>query len=98
MLTFFVPFIFGKKAVMIPIKGRNAQILKTYSILVSSATAPNTAEPIPPIPNMNPKNNPATKPILSGIRSVAYTKMAENAEAMIKPIITANAIVHAKER
>ena len=56
---------------MIPIKGKNAQILNTNPILVSSATAPSTAEPIPLIPNINPKNNPATKPIVLAIRSVA---------------------------
>jgi hypothetical protein len=88
----------GKNAVMIPINGRNAQILNTYSILVSSATAPKTADPIPPIPNINPKNNPATNPILLGKRSVAKTKMAENAEAMINPIKTANVIVQNNDR
>ena len=68
---FLFPLMFGKNAVMIPINGKNAQILKTYSMLVSSATAPKTAEPIPPSPNMNPMISPANNTILSGIKSVS---------------------------
>ena len=55
-------------------------------MLVLSANAPKTAEPKPPIPNANPKNNPDTMPTLPGNNSCAYTSMAEKAEAMIKPI------------
>ena len=55
-------------------------------MLVLSANAPKTAEPRPPIPNANPKNNPETRPTFPGNNSCAYTNMAEKAEAIIKPI------------
>ena len=39
--------------------------------LVTSASHPKKAEPIPPNPNINPKKIPAIMPTLSGIKSVA---------------------------
>ena len=73
-----------------PNKGKNAQILKTYIIPLWSASLPSKADPIPAIPNANPKNNPLTIPTLPGINSCAYTNIAENAEAITTPVITAN--------
>ena len=40
-----------------------------------------------------PKNTPAIMPTLSGIRSVAQTSMAENADEMTRPMMTANKTV-----
>lgn len=57
-------------------------------MLVLSARFPNKAEPIPPMPKAKPKNRPDTNPILPGINSCAYTKIAENAEDKINPIGT----------
>ncbi len=67
--TFFLPPISGKNPVNKPIKGKNAQTLNTYCMLVLSANAPSNAEPIPPIPKAKPKNNPAISPTLPGINS-----------------------------
>ena len=64
-------FIFGKKQAITPSNGNNVLILKTNSILVSSANQPKKADPIPPSPNINPKNIPEIIPILSGFKSVA---------------------------
>jgi len=71
--TLLLPYVplFGKKPVNNPIKGRNAQTLNTYCMLVWSASIPNNAEPIPPMPNANPKNKPAIVPTLPGINSCA---------------------------
>src|ERR1044072_4374187 len=80
--------MFGKKPVIIPSNGKNAHILNTNVKLVSSASFPNKAEPRPPIPKAKPKNNPAIMPTLPGTNSVAYTKIAENADEMIRPMIT----------
>lgn len=80
----------GNKPVNKPINGRNAQMLNTYSILVESASFPNNADPMPPIPKAKPKNSPATNPTFPGINSCAYTKIAENADAKIIPIGTIN--------
>ena len=55
-------------------------------MLVLSASMPSTAEPKPPIPNAKPKNNPETIPTLPGNNSCAYTRIAENADAIIMPI------------
>lgn len=57
-------------------------------MLVWSASIPKTAEPMPPIPKANPKNNPDTIPTFPGISSWAYTNIAENAEERMKPIKT----------
>ena len=54
-------------------------------MLVLSANQPKNAEPKPPKPNIRPKNMPAIRPTLSGIKSVAYTTIDEKAEAMINP-------------
>ena len=78
---------FGKKPVSKPINGKNEQIQKTYSMLVLSATLPKIAEPIPAIPNAKPKNKPAIMPTFPGMSSCAYTKIAENADDRIKPIM-----------
>ena len=67
----FFPPIFGKKPVINPIRGRKAQTLYTKNMLVWSAKIPNTAEPRPPMPKANPKNNPETIPTLPGINSCA---------------------------
>ena len=71
LFYFFFVSMFGKNPVNKPIKGRNAQTLNTYSILVESASFPNSADPIPPMPKAKPKNKPATKPTLPGISSCA---------------------------
>src|SRR5450755_3473119 len=65
-------------------------------MLVRSASAPNKAEPKPPIPNAKPKNKPDIIPILPGTSSCAYTSMAEKAEASITPIKTDSTLVQNK--
>ena len=89
-------FMLGKKQAMIPISGNSVLIWKINSMLVRSANHPKNAEPKPPNPNINPKNIPAIIPTLSGMRSVAYTSMAEKAEAMTNPTTTARTSVHPK--
>jgi hypothetical protein len=59
-------------------------------MLVLSARFPSKADPIPPIPNANPKNKPDTIPIFPGINSWAYTNIAGNAEDNINPMGTIN--------
>ena len=93
MLFFWV---FGKNPAMMPSNGRKALTWKMNSILVLSASHPKKAEPSPPSPNISPKKMPAINPTLSGIRSVAYTTMEENAEAMIKPERKVKIMVHVK--
>ncbi len=66
-------------------------------MLVWSASAPNSAEPRPPIPKAKPKNNPAIIPTFPGIKSWAYTKIAEKAEARINPINTVSTAVKNSE-
>lgn len=83
---------------MMPKSGNHVLTWKINSILVLSANHPKKAEPMPPSPNINPKKMPAIIPNLSGIKSVAYTTMAENAEAIISPVITAITIVQPKFR
>ena len=65
-------------------------------MLVLSANQPKKADPSPPKPNISPKKMPAINPTLSGIRSVAYTTMEENAEAMINPDKKVQIMVHRK--
>lgn len=89
-------FKFGKKTVIIPIKGKKAQTEKTYDMLVSSASFPNKAEPMPPNPKESPKNNPAMVPTFPGSNSVPYTKIAEKAEEIIRPMRMAKMMVHCK--
>src|SRR5687768_3996140 len=91
-LTFFASTL-GSKPVTTPRSGRKAQTLKTKAILVWSARFPRTADPKPPRPKAKPKNKPAIVPTFPGTRSVAYTRIAENAEAMITPMITARTTV-----
>src|SRR4051812_10995049 len=62
-------------------------------MLVRSASQPRTAAPTPPIPNANPKNSPATIPTRLGSSSWAYTMIAENADARIRPIGTVSTVV-----
>ena len=81
----FVFCVFGKKPAMIPKRGKKALTWKINSILVLSASQPKKAEPRPASPNINPKKIPAINPTLSGIKSVAYTTIDENAEAIINP-------------
>ena len=88
--------VFGKNPAMMPSNGRKALTWKMNSILVLSASQPKKAEPRPPRPNIRPKKMPAINPTLSGIRSVAYTTMEENAEAMISPDMKVQMIVHVK--
>ncbi|MNH37841.1 hypothetical protein D3C79_987980 [compost metagenome] len=52
-----------------------------------SARCPSSAAPMPPKPNIRPKNTPAIMPTLPGTSSWAKTTMAENAEARMKPMI-----------
>lgn len=61
----------GKNPAMIPNRGSSALTLKINSILVSSASQPKNAEPIPPRPNISPKKIPEIIPTLSGFKSVA---------------------------
>ena len=89
-------WVFGKNPAMMPSNGRKALTWKINSILVLSASHPKKAEPSPPSPNIRPKKMPAINPTLSGIRSVAYTTMEENAEAMIKPERKVQMMVHVK--
>lgn len=65
-------------------------------MLVLSASHPKNAEPIPPSPKFKPKNRPAIIPILFGFNSVAYTNIAEKAEEITSPIMTARIIVNVK--
>ena len=81
---------------MTPNNGRKALTWNMNSILVLSANQPKKAEPIPPKPNISPKKMPAIIPTLSGIKSVAYTTMEENAEAIIIPDMKVQMIVHVK--
>lgn len=57
-------------------------------MLLMSASLPSAAAPIPPMPKAKPKNRPDTVPTLPGTSSYANTRIAENAEARITPIIT----------
>ena len=73
-----VPFTFDYEALAgevvaftIDHEGFPYEAVKTNSILVSSANQPKKADPIPPSPNINPKNIPEIIPILSGFKSVA---------------------------
>ena len=50
------------------------------------------------MPKAKPKNRPETVPTLPGISSCAKTRMAENADAMTKPMITVNTVVQARSR
>ena len=81
---------------MIPSNGRKALTWKMNPMLVLSANQPKKADPKPPKPNISPKNMPAIRPTLSGIRSVAYTTMEENAEAIISPDRNVQMMVHVK--
>ena len=83
----------GKKAAMMPSNGSHALTSKIKPMLVWSASHPKNAEPMPPSPNISPKNTPATSPTLSGIKSVAYTTIEENAEAIIRPAKNAQTTV-----
>ena len=65
-------------------------------MLVLSASHPKKADPIPPSPKFSPKNSPAIMPTLSGFNSVAYTSMAENADEITSPIMTASRMVSMK--
>ena len=65
-------------------------------MLMRSASLPRNADPIPPIPNAKPKNKPETMPILPGISSCAYTRIAEKADARINPMITLRTLVQNK--
>lgn len=62
-------------------------------MLVLSASHPKNAEPMPPRPNMRPKKTPEIIPILSGIRSVAYTTIDENADEITRPMMTDRTMV-----
>ena len=61
----------GRKPAMTPSSGSSELMRKMYSMLVRSASHPKKAEPMPPRPNISPKNTPQTSPTLSGNRSVA---------------------------
>ena len=88
----------GRKPAMMPSSGRYALTLKINSMLVLSASQPKKAEPKPPKPNIKPKNTPDIMPILSGIRSVAYTTIDEKAEAMIRPAMKVQIMVSGRLR
>ena len=83
----------GRNPAIIPSRGRNALAWKMVSMDVLSASQPKKAEPIPPSPNMSPKNTPEMRPTLSGIMSVAYTTIEENADAMMRLAMKAQVIV-----
>lgn len=93
---FFFFCVFGRKPAMMPSNGKKALTWKMNSMLVLSASQPKKAEPRPPNPNINPKKMPAISPTLSGIKSVAYTTMDENAEAIIKPDRKVQMMVHVR--
>src|SRR6185503_16423699 len=76
----------GRNHVRSPIKGRNEQAKNTNSTLVASASLPSTAEPIPARPKANPKKRPAMSPTFPGTSSMAYTRIAGNADAIIAPM------------
>ena len=81
---------------MMPSNGKKALTWKMNSMLVLSASQPKKAEPRPPNPNISPKKMPAINPTLSGIKSVAYTTIDENAEAIIKPDRKVQMMVHVR--
>src|SRR5829696_5994224 len=62
---------------------------------VTSASAPSAAAPTPARPNDSPKNSPEIVPTLPGTRSIAYTTIAEEADARVSPITTVRIAVHA---
>ena len=88
----------GRNVAMMPNRGRSVLVLKMNSMLVWSASQPKNAEPMPPRPNISPKKRPEIMPTLSGFRSVAYTSMAEKAEAMTRPTMMAMAMVQYRLR
>src|SRR5690606_6012246 len=92
----FVVLVLGRNIVIITINGKNAHNSKICCLLVLSSILPKMAEPTPATPNANPKNNPAIIPTFPGIKSVAYTKIAENAEDIISPIRIAKTTVAVK--
>src|SRR5687768_2006768 len=94
---FLLPGRLGRNAVSNPSKGRNEHTINIYPRLVWSASTPSNAEPTPPIPNAKPKNSPDIVPIFPGISSWAYTRIAEKAEARIKPIIILNNVTTGSE-
>ena len=86
----------GRNPAVTPSSGRKALTWNMNSMLVRSASHPKNADPRPPRPNISPKKMPAISPTLSGIRSVAYTTMDENADAMISPERNVQTIVSVK--
>jgi hypothetical protein len=60
---------FGRNIVRMPITGKNEQTRKTKLMPCQSASDPSIAAPMPPIPKINPKNRPETKPTRPGISS-----------------------------
>src|SRR5258708_6010587 len=57
-------------------------------MLVWSASCPSKAAPRPAIPKANPKNRPEISPTRPGTSSCANTRIAENADARINPMMT----------
>ena len=88
--------ILGSSAAVTPSSGRNAQSRYTNSMPCRSATAPSTAAPMPPMPKARPKNRPDTAPILPGMSSWANTRIAEKAEASMRPMMKLRMPVHHK--
>jgi hypothetical protein len=83
----------GRKNVSSPIRGRKPQTSKTNPMLVRSARRPRAADAMPAHPKARPKKMPEIMPTLPGTSSWAYTRMAENAEARMRPISTESATV-----
>ena len=78
----------GRKAVSRPMAGRKAQSWYTVVMLVASARRPRRAAPMPATPKARPKKRPEIAPTRPGTSSWAYTRIAEKAEAITRPMIT----------
>src|SRR5690606_14842162 len=61
--------VLGRKMVRKPSMGRNAQIAKTCTMPIWSASAPSTAAPRAPMPKAKPKTNPEIMPTFPGTSS-----------------------------
>src|SRR5262249_47065652 len=88
-----LPPMLGRNTVTSPIAGRNAQTLKTNSMLVWSARMPSAAAPIPLMPKAKPKNSPETMPIRDGSSAWPITTIAEKADEMTMPITEVSTMV-----
>ena len=93
---YFFEFTSGRKYVNMPNNGKKAVSANTCWMPLTSAIHPNNAEPMPPSPKERPKKAPLIIPTLPGNNSVAYTKMADIDEVIIRPITTHKTMVQNK--